>query len=252
MVLSVGFTECLVAKTTHSQHRGHVQQHNSSALPAEAPYWYGDLDPVVFAASVSPRCESVVRKSTLYVPECFQQRPRVLRQLLVTGAGGSGTHYAVELFGIGGVELEHEKIGRDGASAWTYAINDELATGWERAEIIAESNVPFPPHGGGYCWGRLSDQHGLPPRDSDAAVTVEPRFEQVNWFRTHQLESEACAVANRKAGAWRGGGSRAATLCVATTRKAMTMVTTMTTMFTTMTISRRDKRTCVAWVLARA
>lgn len=57
-----------------------------------------ELDPLVFASGVSEWCRLVVRNSTLYQEQCFQRKPQILRRLLVTGAGGCGTHYAVDLF----------------------------------------------------------------------------------------------------------------------------------------------------------
>ena len=45
------------------------------------------------------------------------------RQLLVTGAQRSGTHYTWEMLNRLGVDVHHEGVGAAGAVSWLYAVS---------------------------------------------------------------------------------------------------------------------------------
>lgn len=56
-------------------------------------------------------------------PSCRNRKLPWVRQGLVTGVGRSGTHTVSALFRAAGLELPHEKIGRDGSVSWVYAVD---------------------------------------------------------------------------------------------------------------------------------
>ena len=158
--------------------------------------------PVVYARSVSKFCEHVVARTTLYDHRCFNTTPKILRQLLVTGSGGCGTHHAIDLFKTVGVKLSHETIGSDGSASWTYAINDIMARGWHKMWPSLTSNI----HKDGYVWGRLSEQKSLPKITTLVDHIIEPRFhyvfhqvrcplENIDALLTHGKESAAFIAA---------------------------------------------------------
>ena len=86
-------TSTVAARSTAGLGYRQPSSTNSSSLDMEE-----DFDPLTFASAVSEWCGLLVRNSTLYQEQCFQRKPQILRRLLVTGAGGCGTHYAVDLF----------------------------------------------------------------------------------------------------------------------------------------------------------
>jgi len=133
-------------------------------------------DPLDYAKTVSSRCYDIVRNSTLYDEQCFTTKPAILRKLLVTGAGGCGTHHAVDTFAAGGVRLSHEKIGVHGSSSWTYAVNDYITSGWTNIPVLKKTNATVKE---GYVWGRINGQNGLPDCTSSECKLMSPRFQNV-------------------------------------------------------------------------
>lgn len=58
-----------------------------------------------------------------YHPECLPQ-PSAPVPLLLTSLGGAGTHGAAASLQRAGAAVQHEGLGRGGAVAWMYAVND--------------------------------------------------------------------------------------------------------------------------------
>jgi len=56
-------------------------------------------------------------------PRCRGRALHYLRTGLVTGVGRSGTHTVSALFKAVGLQLPHEKVGRDGSVSWVYAVD---------------------------------------------------------------------------------------------------------------------------------
>ncbi|MTW21247.1 hypothetical protein [Allochromatium palmeri] len=51
----------------------------------------------------------------------------IVRRILVTGCGRSGTHYVTSVLRRLGMDVLHEKMGADGIVAWQFAIKEVLA-----------------------------------------------------------------------------------------------------------------------------
>ncbi len=121
---------------SHSSRHAAIHGASSAMRASSAVASVSVDDPIAYAANVSQRCEEVVRRSTLFVPKCFNQRPSVLRPVLITGAGGCGTHTAATLLQRVGVHVGRLTF-RDTA----------LCGGWglvpETALLCANFNLGF-------------------------------------------------------------------------------------------------------------
>ena len=60
-----------------------------------------------------------------------------LYDLLVTGAGGSGTNYVTWALGLAGVHVGHQTLKAQGTVSWLHAVNDN----------VVGVPYPFPRHG---------------------------------------------------------------------------------------------------------
>jgi hypothetical protein len=72
------------------------------------------------------RCE-LVRRGSVYAPECGRERATQRRPLLVTGVGRSGTEYLHELLTRAGLNMSHEHwpVGSGGAIAWPFLFTNQ-------------------------------------------------------------------------------------------------------------------------------
>jgi len=90
-----------------------------------------------------------------------------MSKLLITGCGRSGTRYATKALALVGLELGHEKEGRDGQINWR-------AVGWspERlAGYVVLHQVRHP-------LGVIASCHTIMQRSWDYACDVEPRIKK--------------------------------------------------------------------------
>jgi hypothetical protein len=58
-----------------------------------------------------------------YDSACTPQ-PKRISSILITGLGGSGSHYVSNLLRWMQIDVQHESLGQDGSVAWMYAVND--------------------------------------------------------------------------------------------------------------------------------
>eukprot|EP01040_Poterioochromonas_malhamensis_P002461 gene2461-2617_t len=102
-----------------------------------------------------------------YHPHCFPP-PLKLYPVLVTGLGGSGTHFITRELNALGFHLSHESIADQGSVSWLYGVNDYLL------------NTSYP-------FGRLLERSRsfLSPRFSHVIHVVRNPLDQVSSFTAH-------------------------------------------------------------------
>ena len=88
------------------------------------------------AATANTSCLKWVNSMALPPQHCTRDQGVVdalhkfqTKQLLVTGAGGAGTHTITEVLKAAGVRVEHERMGLDGAVGWQYAVHSPASFG---------------------------------------------------------------------------------------------------------------------------
>lgn len=117
--------------------------------------------------SLSETCDKFIN-TRKHHPECFP-KPKRLYPMLVTGLGGTGTHFIANSLQELGFDLAHEGIGRDGAVSWLYAVNDHLIN----------SSYPFGRVDGGF----------LSPRFSNVIHVMRDPLQQISAFTSHSNKS---------------------------------------------------------------
>jgi len=70
---------------------------------------------------------SALENTKLYREDCHRDFPKInLRDLLITGTGGTGTHTMTMMLRYSGVSVQHEDVGVEAAVAWPYAVDAEV------------------------------------------------------------------------------------------------------------------------------
>lgn len=62
-----------------------------------------------------------------YISECMP-KPKNSYPILITGLGGSGTHYVSRILREMGFNVQHEALGSHGSVAWQFAVNEKLVS----------------------------------------------------------------------------------------------------------------------------
>jgi len=122
---------------------------------------------------------SMLENTRKYRVDCHGEDV-VLRRLLITGSGGSGTHSTSEMFAKLDLELPHENAGRDGATSWLYAVDAEVNC--YNSELPCEAVYPFRfRHWNAYRYRKVFHQTRCPLRNIGALLTHKERsFEFVS------------------------------------------------------------------------
>lgn len=105
--------------------------------------------------------------SRKYDPMCMP-KPDYHYPLLVTGLGGSGSHFIANQMQDMGYDLRHEDIGEDGSVCWFYSVNDYLL------------DVTYP-------FGKLkpSERSFLNPRFDHVIHVIRNPLDQISSFTAH-------------------------------------------------------------------
>lgn len=156
-----------LAETIHAQfshtytansHSGQQSQSSASLSPVSDS---GHDD-----GSLHAHCSKYIN-SRKYDPLCMPE-PDFRYPLLVTGLGGSGSHFIANQLQDIGFDLPHEGLGKHGAVCWFYSINDVL---W---------NLQYP-------FGRLppNQRSFLNPRFDHVVHVVRNPLDQISSFTAH-------------------------------------------------------------------
>jgi hypothetical protein len=162
-----------VAKTIRALFVGGEQHKHSSADSLES----AKSEPSI--SSLHEHCSRFVN-TRKYVPTCMPE-PENRHPLLVTGLGGSGSHFVANQLQEMGFQVKHEGIGRDGAVSWFYSVNDYLL-------------------GLQYPFGKLTDSQRtfLSPRFDNVIHVIRNPLDQISSFTAHTNKSYDFVVCNMK------------------------------------------------------